>query len=88
VDETKGRREVGMSGADDQGGRSGEAGFEALLRKGLRFDCPVCHCDRFNAVFYHLHDGKTVKASFYRCAGCDFGFTNPEMFFKPLAGRQ
>ncbi len=80
--------EIGMSAGDDKGTRSGDPGLETLRRKGLRFECPVCRSNEFKAVFYHLHDGKTVKASFYRCAGCDFGFTNPETFFKPLAGPQ
>jgi hypothetical protein len=44
------------------------------------FDCPVCRSNQFAPVQYRMSDGTLRRGSFYRCAKCDFGFTDPAMF--------
>ena len=78
---------ITMTAVDTESGRCAEnvcATVDALARKGLLFDCPVCHSNRFCLISYTLHDGRRLMSSFYRCGECDFGFTHPEMFAKPL----
>ena len=75
-----------MSPLDVGGGRCAARGcalVDLLPREGMHFDCPVCHSSRFCLVFYELHDGRRMKASFYHCSACDFAFTHPDIFLKP-----
>ncbi len=46
------------------------------------FDCPVCHAGSYVRLPYKLPDGSQRQGTFYRCTGCDFGFTDPPMFRK------
>jgi hypothetical protein len=44
------------------------------------FVCPVCRCSSYSRPRFRDVIGGERRGSYYKCNGCDFAFTHPQVF--------